>query len=374
MKIETIAIHAGNRADQSTRAAIQPITLSTTFERGEDGDYPGGFIYSRIDNPNRSALENVIAKLEGAEDAAAFASGNAAGSAVFQALGAGVHIIAPDDMYHGLRNQLLQVYNGIIEVSFVDQSSIEAIKEVIRPQTKLIWIETPSNPLLKVCDINAIVNLAKGKNILTVCDNTFSTPVIQKPLALGCDIVMHSTTKYLSGHSDVIGGALACQKNNDFWKSIKNIQVLSGAVPSPFDSYLTVRGIKTLPYRMKGHCTNAAIIAEYLNKHPLVDKVYYPGLSSHTGYEIAKKQMSAFGGMLSFLVKGGSDEARKVVNSVEVFTQATSLGGVESLIEHRASIEGPATKTPQNLIRVSVGLENAEDLIQDLEMALSKII
>lgn len=374
MKIETIAIHAGNRIDQCTGAVIQPITLSTTFERAEDGGYPGGFIYSRIDNPNRSALENVIAKLEGAEDAAAFSSGNAAGSAVFQALGTGAHIIAPDDMYHGLRNQLLQVYNGIIEVSFVDQSSIDAIKEAIRPQTKLIWIETPSNPLLKVCDILAITSLAKENNILTVCDNTFSTPVIQKPLELGCDIVMHSTTKYLSGHSDVIGGVLASDKNNDFWKTIKNIQVLNGAIPSPFDSYLTVRGIKTLPYRMKGHCTNAVIIAEYLDKHPLVEKVFYPGLNSHKGYEIAKKQMSDFGGMLSFLVKGGSNEAIKVINSVQVFTQATSLGGVESLIEHRASIEGPTTKTPQNLIRVSVGLENAEDLIQDLEMALSKII
>ncbi|WP_276362129.1 aminotransferase class I/II-fold pyridoxal phosphate-dependent enzyme [Daejeonella sp. H1SJ63] len=373
MKIETIAIHAGNRKDKDTHAAIQPITLSTTFERGEDGDYPGGFIYSRIDNPNRSALENVIAKLEGAEDAAAFSSGNAAGSAVFQALGTGAHIIAPDDMYHGLRNQLLQVFKGIIDVSFVDQSSIEAIKAAIRPETKLIWIETPSNPLLKVCDIRSIATLAKEKNIIIVCDNTFSTPINQRPLQLGCDIVMHSTTKYLSGHSDVIGGALACNTNNDFWKKIRNVQVLAGAVPSPFDSYLTVRGIKTLPYRMKGHSSNAAIVAEYLNNHPLVEKVFYPGLKDHTGYVIAKSQMSAFGGMLSFLVKGGSDEARKVVNSVKIFTQATSLGGVESLIEHRASIEGPETKTPQNLIRVSVGLENADDLIEDLGMALLKI-
>jgi cystathionine gamma-synthase len=372
MKIETIAIHAGNTLDEHTKAVIQPITLSTTFERGEDGGYPGGFVYSRVDNPNRKSLENVIAKLEGAEEAAAFSSGNAAGGAVFQALGPGVHIIAPDDMYHGLRNQLLQVFSGIIEVDFVDLSNLTAIKNAIKLETKLIWIETPSNPLLKVCDIQAITNLAKHHDIMVVCDNTFSTPMLQRPLELGCDLVMHSSTKYLGGHSDVIGGALATKEDNDFWKKIKNVQVLSGAVPSPFDCYMTVRGIKTLPYRMKAHNENAAILANFLDSHERVEKVYYPGLMNHPGHEIAKKQMSAFGGMLSFLVKGGSNEARKVVNSVKIFTQATSLGGVESLIEHRASVEGPDTKTPQNLVRVSVGLENSEDLIEDLNQALFK--
>jgi len=373
MKIETIAIHAGNKIDEHTKAAIQPITLSTTFERGEDGGYAGGFIYSRAGNPNRKSLENVIAKLEGAEEAAAFSSGNAAGGAVFQALGPGVHLIAPDDMYHGLRNQLLQVFNGIIDVDFVDLSNLTAVKNAIKPETKLIWIETPSNPLLKVCDIQAITNLAKDHGIIVVCDNTFSTPMLQRPLELGCDLVMHSTTKYLGGHSDVIGGALATKEDNDFWKKIKNVQVLSGAVPAPFDCYMTVRGIKTLPYRMRAHTENCVILAKFLDSHELVEKVYYPGLTDHLGHQIAKKQMSAFGGMLSFLVKGGSDEARKVVNSVKVFTQATSLGGVESLIEHRASVEGPDTKTPQNLIRVSVGLENSEDLIDDLNQALYKI-
>ena len=218
MKIETIAIHAGNTIDEHNKAAIQPITLSTTFERGEDGGYPGGFVYSRADNPNRKSLENVIAKLEGADEAAAFSSGNAAGGAVFQALGPGVHIIAPDDMYHGLRNQLVQVFSGIIEVDFVDLSNLTAIKNAIKPKTKLIWIETPSNPLLKICDIAAITLLAKQHNIMVVCDNTFSTPMLQRPLELGCDLVMHSTTKYLGGHSDVIGGALATKENNDFWK------------------------------------------------------------------------------------------------------------------------------------------------------------
>ncbi|WP_395803660.1 trans-sulfuration enzyme family protein [Daejeonella sp.] len=374
MKIETIAIHAGNSIDEHTKAAIQPITLSTTFERGEDGDYPGGYVYSRADNPNRKSLENVIGQLEGAESAAAFSSGNAAGAAVFQALGPGVHIIAPDDMYHGLRNQLLQVFHGIIEVDFIDLSNLESVKNAIRHNTKLIWIETPSNPLLKICDIQAIVKIAKDNGVMVVCDNTFSTPMLQRPLELGCDLVMHSTTKYLGGHSDVIGGALATLKDDDFWKKIRNVQVLSGAVPAPFDCYMTVRGIKTLPYRMRAHTENAMQIANFLNAHPGVEKVYYPGLTDHKGHEIAKKQMSSFGGMLSFLVKGGSDEARKLVNSVEIFTQATSLGGVESLIEHRASVEGPETKTPQNLIRVSVGLENPSDLIDDLKHALSKIV
>jgi cystathionine gamma-synthase len=373
MKIETIAIHAGNSIDEHTKAAIQPITLSTTFERGEDGEYPGGYVYSRADNPNRKSLENVIRQLEGAESAAAFSSGNAAGAAVFQALGPGVHIIAPDDMYHGLRNQLLQVFHGIIEVDFIDLSNLESVKKAIRHNTKLIWIETPSNPLLKICDIQAIVKIAKDNGIMVVCDNTFSTPMLQRPLELGCNIVMHSTTKYLGGHSDVIGGALATLKDDDFWKKIRNVQVLSGAVPAPFDCYMTVRGIKTLPYRMRAHTENAMQIANFLNTHDGVEKVYYPGLSDHQGHEIAKKQMSSFGGMLSFLVKGGSDEARKLVNSVKIFTQATSLGGVESLIEHRASVEGPETKTPQNLIRVSVGLENPSDLIDDLKHALSMI-
>ena len=372
MKIETIAIHAGNTKDEHNKAAIQPITLSTTFERGDDGGYPGGFVYSRADNPNRKSLENVIAKLEGANEAAAFSSGNAAGGAVFQALGPGVHIIAPDDMYHGLRNQLVQVFSGIIDVDFVDLSNLTAIKNAIKPKTKLIWIETPSNPLLKVCDIAAITDLAKHQGILVVCDNTFSTPMLQRPLELGCDLVMHSTTKYLGGHSDVMGGALATKENNDFWKKIKSVQVLSGAVPSPFDCYMTVRGIKTLPYRMKAHTENAIILANFLDSHELIEKVYYPGLINHPGHEIAKKQMKAFGAMLSFLVKGGSEEARKVVNSVKLFLQATSLGGVESLIEHRASVEGPDTKTPQNLIRVSVGLENSDDLIEDLNQALLK--
>jgi len=373
MKIETIAIHAGNQIDLGNKAVIQPITLSTTFERAEDGSYPSGYIYSRSNNPNRYSLENVLAKLENGAAAAAFSSGNAAGMTVFQSLDPGSHIICPDDMYHGLRNQLKQVFGKALEFDFIDLGDLELVEATIKPNTKLIWIETPSNPLLKITDIAAIVSLAQKTSIKTVCDNTFATPILQRPLEMGADLVMHSTTKYLGGHSDVLGGALIAREKNEWWLKLKQIQEMGGAVPSPFDCYMTVRGIKTLPYRMKGHVENAARLADFLENSLQVEAVFYPGSASHPQYEIARKQMSAGGGMLSFLVKGGAEEARAVVNEVKIFTQATSLGGVESLIEHRASVEGPDTKTPQNLLRVSVGLENVDDLIEDLFIALSSI-
>jgi len=354
MKIETIAIHAGNQIDAATGAAIQPITLSTTFQRGEDGGYPGGYMYTRIANPNRTSLENVLSKLEDGVDASVFSSGNAAGGAVFQALDPGSHVIAPTDMYHGLRNLLNVVYKNILEITYVDMSDLHAVKKAITNKTKLIWLETPSNPLLKISDIEAIVKIAKEHQVKVCCDSTFATPVFQNPLKLGADLVMHSTTKYLGGHSDALGGAIITKEKDDFWKKIRNIQELSGAVLSPFDCYLTVRGIKTLPYRMRGHQENAQKLTAFLESHAEVEKVFYPG----------------FGGMLSFLVKGGKDKAHKVANSTKIFTQATSLGGVESLIEHRASIEGPDTKTPRNLLRVSVGLENIEDLIEDIDLAI----
>lgn len=373
MKIETIAIHAGNQIDKGNQAVIQPITLSTTFERAEDGSYPSGYIYSRSNNPNRNSLENVLAKLENGAAAAAFSAGNAAGMTVFQSLELGSHLICPDDMYHGLRNLLKQVFANILEFDFIDLNDLDLVEKTIKPTTKLIWIETPSNPLLKITDLSAIVAIAKKTSIKTVCDNTFATPILQRPLDMGVDLVMHSTTKYLGGHSDVLGGALIAREANHWWFKLKQIQEMGGAISSPFDCYLTTRGIKTLPYRMKGHVENALKIAVFLENHPQVERVFYPGLASHPQYVIAKKQMSAGGGMLSFLVKGSAKEARQVVNQVKIFTQATSLGGVESLIEHRASVEGPDTKTPQNLIRVSVGLENAEDLIEDLTAALQAV-
>jgi len=372
MKIETIAIHAGNSSDTNTKAVVQPITLSTTFERAEDGSYPAGYIYTRASNPNRTSLENVLAKLEGGEEGCAFSSGNAAGAAVFQSLEPGSHIIAPEDMYHGLKALMNEVFGRTLDMSFINLSDIKALEKTIKPHTtKLIWIETPSNPLLKISDIQAICELAHQHQITVCCDNTFATPVFQRPLDLGADLVMYSSTKYFGGHSDVLGGALITKTKNEQWEKIKSIQTLSGAVPSPFDCYMTVRGLKTLPYRMRGHAENAMKIAAFLKDHPKIEDVFYPGLSSHPQHDIAKKQMSAFSGMLSFTLKDGEAEARRVANSLKIIVQATSLGGVESLIEHRASVEGPHTKTPFNLLRLSVGLENIEDLISDLEQALN---
>ncbi|ASU34620.1 trans-sulfuration enzyme family protein [Mucilaginibacter xinganensis] len=371
MKIETIAIHAGNHVDESSKAVIQPIVLSTTFERAADGTYPGGHIYSRSSNPNRTLLENVLAKLEGGADAASFSSGNAAGMAVFQSLTPGTHIIAPDDMYHGLRNQLKTLFAGILTFDFIDVNNPETLQSHIRPETGLIWIETPSNPLLKITDIRKVVAIAKAKGIKVACDNTFATPICQQPLALGADLVMHSATKYFGGHSDLMGGALVTKENSDWWSKIRQVQGMGGAIPSPMDCYMLTRSIKTLPYRMRGHVHNAQLLAEFLEKHPKVEAVMYPGLPSHPQHAIAKEQMSAFGGMLSFTLKGGEAEARSVINGLKIFTRATSLGGVESLIEHRATVEGPDTKTPFNLLRVSVGLEHIDDLIADLEQALA---
>lgn len=370
MRPETTAIHASNLFTAITGDVTMPISLSTTFLRGEDGGYPGGHMYSRVSNPNRLALEAVITALEGGKETCAFSSGNTAGMSIFQALTPGSHIIAPDDMYWGLKKQLLTIFKGILTFDFIDLTDLAKVEAYIIPATAIIWAETPSNPLLKVTDIEALAEIAKKNQLLLVVDSTFASPILQQPLKLGADIVMHSTTKYIGGHSDVLGGSLTTAKTNEFWERIKNVQQTGGAVPSPFDCFLVSRSIKTLPYRMKGHCENAMKLAQYLNKHPQVDAVFYPGLPEHPQHEIAKKQMKAFGGMLSILIKGGATEARKVVNSVNIFAQATSLGGVESLIEHRASVEGPDTKTPQNLIRISVGLEHIDDLIQDLDQAL----
>jgi cystathionine gamma-synthase len=371
MHLETIAIHAGNKADETTGAVIQPIVMSTTFERAADGSYPSGYIYSRAANPNRHTLENVLAKLEGGADAASFATGNAAGMAVFQSLTPGTHIIAPDDMYHGLRNQFKNLFAGILEFDFIDVNNTETLRQHIKENTGLIWIETPSNPLLKITDIKKTVGLAHGLQIKVVCDNTFATPVCQLPLALGADLVMHSCTKYFGGHSDLTGGVLVTAVKDEWWQKIRQVQEMGGAVPSPMDCYLLARSVKTLPYRVRGHVHNAGLLAAYLLKHPKVENVMYPGLPSHPGHEIAKGQMSAFGGMLSFTMKAGRDEAVRIINQLKLFTQATSLGGVESLIEHRASVEGPDTKTPFNLLRVSVGLEHIDDLIADLKQALN---
>lgn len=371
MRAETLAIHAGNLYKISTQDVTPPINLSTTFLRSEDGGYSGGHMYSRVSNPNRSALENIITELEKGADACAFSSGNAAGMSVFQAFKPGSHIIAPDDMYWGFKRQLQTIFADILSIDFIDLTDIELIKTYIKPNTVMIWTETPSNPLLKITDVAAIAEISKSNGILLACDSTFASPCLQNPISIGADLVMHSSTKYIGGHSDVLGGILITAEKNEFWEKIKNIQQIGGAVPSPFDCFLLIRSIKTLAYRMRGHCENGMALALYLQNHPAVETVYYPGLVTHPGHEVAKKQMNGFGGMLSILVKGGAVEARKVVNQVKLFAQATSLGGVESLIEHRASVEGPDTKTPQNLIRISVGLEHINDLIADFEQALA---
>jgi cystathionine gamma-synthase len=373
MKPETIAIHALNTTDSATGDVNMPISLSTTFFRGADGGYPGGHMYSRVSNPNRQALESVLTALEFGEDCCAFSSGNVAGMTLFQALAPGSHILCPDDMYWGFKKQLQTIFASILTFDFIDLTKVEDVENHIKTNTVLIWTETPSNPLLKITDITALATICKRHGLILACDSTFASPILQNPILLGADIVMHSTTKYIGGHSDVLGGALITAKKSDFWNKIKNIQQTGGAVQSPFDSYLLLRSIKTLAYRMKGHCDNAKTLANYLISHPKIEAVFYPGLTHHPQHEIAKAQMKDFGGMLSVLVKGEASNARAFVNNVQLFAQATSLGGVESLIEHRASVEGPDTKTPQNLVRISVGLENIEDLIGDIEQALAII-
>ena len=370
MKPETLAIHAGNLYQSNTKDVTPPLHLSTTFLRDEDGGYSGGHMYSRVSNPNRSALENVLAKLENGADACAFSSGNTAGMSLFQALKPGSHIIAPDDMYWGFKKQLQTIFEHTLEIDFIDLTDPASVQGYIKENTVLIWIETPSNPLLKITDIAAIAAIAHENGLILACDSTFASPCLQQPISLGADIVMHSSTKYIGGHSDVLGGVLVTAEKNELWEKIRTIQQVGGAVPAPFDCFLLVRSIKTLPYRMHGHSENGLALALYLEQHEQVEAVYYPGLESHPQHEVARKQMSSFGGMLSILVKGGAAEARRVVNKVQVFAQATSLGGVESLIEHRASVEGPDTKTPQNLIRISAGLEHIDDLIADLKQAL----
>lgn len=371
LKLETLAIHAGQAPDAATGAVTPPIHLSTTYARAADGSYPQGFVYTREQNPNRQALEANLATLEEGAAAACFSSGSAAAAAVFRALRPGEHALIPDDMYHGIRKLL----HGALapwglELTQVDFSDLDAVRSTLRPNTKLLWLETPSNPMLKIGDVAAVAELAHGAGAKLVCDNTWTPPRLQPALALGADLVVHATTKYLSGHSDVLGGAVVTKREDDFWERVVFLQKNEGAVPSPFDCWLTLRGVKTLPYRMRGHCENALRVATFLQAHPKVARVHYPGLPTHPGHEVAQRQMTGFGGMLSFDVRGGEAEAVRVAAGLGLFTRATSLGGVESLVEHRASVEGPDSKTPRNLLRVSVGLEHPDDLIADLAQAL----
>src|SRR5215469_2956774 len=371
-KIETQAVHAGRRIDSSTGAVTLPIHLSTTFERTPDGKYPLGFSYAREGNPTRQSLEECLAVLEGGKDALAFSSGMAVATALLQGLEPGDHIIAPDDCYYGLRQVIGSVFvKWPLDVTYVDMTNLNALRAAVRPATRLILIETPSNPLMKIVDLVAVARLAREANAISVCDGTFTTPVVQRPLNLGVDMVWHSTTKYMGGHSDMVGGALVTRYDNYLFERARKSLMFGGMAPSAFDCWLALRGLSTLPWRMRAHSANAQAVAEFLQRHPAVERVYYPGLPEHPGHDIAKQQMLGWGGMLSLQTHGDLEAAMAVTGRVELFTRATSLGGPHSLIEHRASIEGSNTRTPQNLLRMSIGLENSDDLIADLKQALS---
>jgi cystathionine gamma-synthase len=372
MRLETLAVHAGATIDPGTRALTPPIHLSTTFERADDGTFPGGFIYTRSGNPTRLALEQCLTELEGGAAAAAFASGSAATVAILQTLDPGDHVIAPDDAYYGTPVLLRDHFTRWgLTATFVDMQQPSAIERAVTARTRLIWMETPSNPRLHVTDIAATVGIAKRCGAITAVDNTWATPILQRPFALGVDLVMHSTTKYLGGHSDVLGGIVIAREANAWFGRVRDIQGAGGAVPSPFDCWLVLRGIRSLPYRMRGHAEGARRLAAFLDGHPAIERVYFPGLESDPGHAVARRQMDDFGGMLSIGVRGGRAEAFALAARLKLVTRATSLGGPETLIEHRASVEGPLTKSPENLLRISVGLEHPDDLVDDFRQALS---
>ncbi|HMO56305.1 MAG TPA: aminotransferase class V-fold PLP-dependent enzyme [Roseiflexaceae bacterium] len=372
MRFETLAIHAGQAIDSATGAVIPPIYLTTTFEREADGSYPHGYTYIRAGNPNRSMLETCLAALEGGSDCITFGSGLAAAHAVFQALEPGDHVIAPDDAYFGVTRLLNEIMNRWgLAATAVDMTDPGQVRAALRPTTRLIWLETPSNPLLKIADIATLATIAHEAGALCAVDNTWATPVLQRPLELGADLVMHATTKYFGGHSDALGGAIIARDTSPLVERIRFLQAHAGAVPSPFDSWLILRGIQTLAYRVRAHTEHATRVAHFLASHPRVTHVHYPALPQHPGHAVAARQMHGGGGMLSVEIDGGEAAAMQVAARVRIFTRATSLGGIESLIEHRASVEGPNSRTPAGLLRVSVGLEHPDDLIADLEQALS---
>lgn len=372
MRIETKAIHGALDIQRNTPDVVPPIHKSTVFEHRREGPKEDDLKYTRAGNPNRLRLEHLLARLEEGANCAAFASGVAAATAVFQSLRPGDHVLMPKDVYAGNRKLAKDVMVPWgLNVDFIPMTDLNTIEEGFTEATKLIWIETPSNPMLNITDIKAVCELAHERGAAVCVDNTWPSPVNMQPLALGADLSLHSTTKYLGGHSDILGGAVISKKSDGFMEHIRDLQITMGAVPSPEDCWMLSRSIRTLPYRVRAHNTNAGRLAEFLQNHPKTDNVFYPGLPTHPGHDIAKKQMSGFGGMISFLVAGDGEEAISVVGKSELIGRATSLGGVETTWEHRRSSEGPDSKTPENLIRISVGLEHPEDLLEDLERALS---
>jgi O-succinylhomoserine (thiol)-lyase len=378
MKFATRAIHAGQEPDPSTGAIMTPIFQTSTYAQTGLGEHKG-YEYTRSHNPTRTALEQCIASLEEGKYGLAFASGMAAEQAILSLLSSGDHIVSCDDLYGGtyrIFERVMRRYH--VDTTYVTAGNLAEYEQAIRPNTKLIWLETPTNPLLRLIDIQAVADIAHRHSLLVVVDNTFASPYFQQPLKLGADIVVHSTTKYINGHSDVIGGALVLN-DEEVYQSLKFYENAAGGVPSPFDSWLTLRGIKTLVVRMRQHEDNAKAVAKYLVEHPRIEKVYYPGLTSHPDYELARRQMSGFGGMLSFQFKGSYADVDKVVRRFKVFALAESLGGVESLVCHPASMtHGSIPKEireprgiTDTLLRLSVGIEDSADLLADLEQALA---
>jgi cystathionine gamma-synthase len=371
LKVETLAVHAGGAPDPATGAVSPPIVLSTTYEHGPASEPTHGFMYIREDNPTQVRLEEALAAIEGGEAALAFASGMAAGTALLQALPVGAHVLLQDDLYYDFRNVAREYLpRWGMSASAADMGNLDAVAKALRPETKLVWLETPSNPLMKVCDIAAVAGLAHARGARVVVDGTFAPPTIQRPLELGADAVLHSTTKYLGGHSDVQGGGLVFREGDRWYDDTRHHRKVLGGVASPFNSWLVLRGLRSLGCRVERHCANALQVARALRAHPAVSAVHYPGLESHAGHEVARRQMKAFGGMLSFQVRAGRAAAVRAVSRVRLFLPATSLGGTESLIEHRRSSEGPTSQTPDDLLRVSVGLEHPDDLVADLQQAL----
>lgn len=377
---ETRAIHAGQTPDPTTGAIMTPVYLTSTYVQESPGVHKG-WEYSRTHNPTRRAFENCLADLEGGSHGFAFASGCAATTTVLHLLQEGDHVVAMDDMYGGtfrLFDKILKLHG--LRFTFSDLTDPANFEKAITPQTKLVWLETPTNPTLKLADIKKISAIAKSKGILVVVDNTFMSPYFQRPLSLGADIVVHSVTKYIGGHSDVVGGA-AVTNRQDLAEKLQFLTNSMGGIQAPFDAFMCLRSLKTLSVRMRAHQENAMAVAKYLESHPKVQKVVYPGLASHPQHDLAKQQMSGFGGMITFFIKGGLEAARTFLESVQIFSLAESLGGVESLVEHpaimtHASVPAETRKQlgiDDSLIRLSVGIENKEDLLADLEAALNKV-
>ena len=377
MRFDTLAIHAGQEPDPTTGAIMTPVYLTSTYVQSGPGEHKG-FEYSRTQNPTRNALQDCLAALEGAKHGLAFASGLAGSDMLMHMLEAGDHVVVSDDVYGGTFRIFDKVFRRHgLSFSWVDLSNPDNFEKAITPKTKMVWVESPTNPMLKLIDLPRIAETAKKRNILSVCDNTFMTPYFQRPMDLGFDVVTHSTTKYINGHSDVVGG-FVCTSNDELAQKMYFLQNAVGGVPGPMDCFLVLRGVKTLGVRMERHAQNALKVAQFLATHPKVQKVTYPGLESHPQHALARKQMTGFGGMMTFDIKGGLEAARKFLKTVKIFACAESLGGVESLIEHPAIMTHASVPKEtrellgisDGLIRLSVGIEDAQDLVDDLKQAL----